>query len=93
MLFAAVASGRFAAQVDGIVGALDLEQVDLLYQADPLGVTEVARLERGLVGDLIADRSEIGPAVVVQPDCTTLVIVGQKLTIDQYGNMLIEEAA
>lgn len=35
----------------------------------------------------------VGPAVVVQPDCTTLVIVGQKLTIDQYGNMLIEEAA
>ena len=32
-----------------------------------------------------------GPAVVYQMDATTLVYSGQRATIDEFGNIVIEE--
>ncbi|MCB6585612.1 hypothetical protein LI108_13340 [Streptococcus gordonii] len=34
-----------------------------------------------------------GPAIVEQMDSTTLILVGQKATVDQYLNMVIEREA
>jgi N-methylhydantoinase A len=34
-----------------------------------------------------------GPAVIVQPDCTTLIHPGQSVRVDAYGNLVIQTGA
>jgi N-methylhydantoinase A len=31
-----------------------------------------------------------GPALIVQPDCTTLMHPGQRATVDGFGNLIVE---
>ncbi len=40
--------------------------------------------------DLRAGQRFVGPAVVLQDDCTTVVTPGAVVTVDPYGNLLIQ---
>ena len=33
----------------------------------------------------------IGPAIIEEPDCTTVVCPAQQVTVDLYGNLVITE--
>ena len=35
----------------------------------------------------------VGPAVIVQPDCTTLIHPGQAVRVDAYGNLVVQTGA
>jgi N-methylhydantoinase A len=41
---------------------------------------------------LTRDRSYSGPALVEEPTATTLVLPGQRLNVDPFGSLAIEEA-
>jgi len=45
--------------------------------------------ERGRLG---VGAEILGPAIVEEPDSTTVVFPEQRLTVDEYGNLLIEGA-
>ena len=40
--------------------------------------------------DLRAGQRFVGPAVVLQDDCTTVVTPGSTVTVDPFGNLLIQ---
>ncbi|WP_420890992.1 hypothetical protein [Neomoorella thermoacetica] len=54
---------------------------------DAEGWQESAIYERSLLG---AGATITGPAVVEEPASSTLLFPGQKLTVDPYGNLIIE---
>jgi hypothetical protein len=41
---------------------------------------------------LLAGHIVVGPAIVDQLDCTTVVLAGQIATVDRFANLIIEEA-
>ena len=55
-----------------------------------VGEVESTVFERGL---LPAGESILGPAVVEEPACTTIVCPGQELIVDRFGNLVITEGA
>src|SRR4029450_4874061 len=61
---AAVAPLALVAQHELAAPAVELEELRRLDQVDELAVAVVARVERGLVADLLAHRAERGPAIL-----------------------------
>ena len=55
------------AHVGRLAVLLQLEQADRRQQVAELAVAIVARIERGLVADLAADRAEVRPAILTLP--------------------------
>jgi N-methylhydantoinase A len=41
---------------------------------------------------LMQDRCYSGPTLVEEPTATTLVLPGQRLSVDRFGSLVIEEA-
>ena len=54
------------------------------------GTVESCVFERGLLptGETIE-----GPAVIEEPACTTIVCPSQRVTVDEFGNLVITEVA
>ena len=53
--------------------------------------------DRGMIDSTVYDRSLLpagavftGPAIVEEPDCTTVIHPEWKVTVDQFGNLSIE---
>src|SRR5690606_17466903 len=62
---------RLVPHPDTLLVATHLEQVRCLDQVAELAVAVIARVERGLVADLLAHRAQVGPAVLAagELDC------------------------
>ena len=74
---------RLAAGGGAASAAKGVRDVDF----DALGRREAQVYERELLGP----RAEVeGPAVVEEPAASTVVFPGQRLTVDDFGNLVIE---
>jgi N-methylhydantoinase A len=74
---------RIATNGDGSAARKGVRGVDF----DELGRHEATIYERSLLG---AGAELEGPAVVEEPAASTVVFPGQRLRVDEYGNVIIE---
>jgi N-methylhydantoinase A len=74
---------RIATNGDGSAARKGVRDVDF----DELGRHEATIYERSLLG---AGAELEGPAVVEEPAASTVVFPGQRLRVDEYGNVIIE---
>jgi N-methylhydantoinase A len=84
-----------------VAASLPVARPDIATAAEPGDPVRAARLvyfesTKGFVETPVLDRarlapgySVVGPAVIAQLDCTTVVEPGQRMTVDEHGNLTI----
>ncbi|HEU0115092.1 MAG TPA: hydantoinase/oxoprolinase family protein, partial [Thermomicrobiales bacterium] len=87
------------------VGALPKPAFPRMPLGDPDASTAIIERKQvvfadGAVDTPVFERSRLrpghrfaGPALVVQPDCTTVLHPGQQATVDPFGNLIVRDAA